>query len=146
VLAYAVAWLAFLQGPDIVTVCPSTRESSTCPQLQTARCVLPAMHWCLSFRLLAQRIWGVSASPDLLRLPLVFFLFLQPPQLPTRPGRRLCCMAPLSVCVRPTTCCWATSASTGPPTCLQAQCPTHCPSPTGVAAAADAGEWTALMG
>jgi hypothetical protein len=55
----------------------------------------------------------------------------QPPLLPTRPARRLCCMAPLSVCVRPTTCCWATSASMGQPTCLQVQCPTHCPSMPG---------------
>lgn len=52
---------------------------------------------------------------------------LQLPRRPTSRARRLCCTARLSVCVRPTTCCWATSASTGPQTCPPAQCPTHCP-------------------
>lgn len=147
--AVCVAWLAFLQGPHIVTVCHSTRESSTCLAAVADGTLRPSSNALVPFLQVAcpahMGHFLHSANPDLICLPLVFVLFLQPPQLPTRLARRLCCMAPLSVCVRPTTCCWATSASTGPPTCLQEQCPTRCPSPTGAAVAVAAGEWRLLV-
>jgi hypothetical protein len=138
-----------LKGPHVAPVCHSTRESSTCLAAVANGTLRPPSNALVPFAQVAcPAHMGHclhSANPDLICLPLVFFHFLQPPLLPTRPARRLCFMAPLSVCVRPTTCCWATSASTGPPTCLQEQCPTRCPSPTGAAVAVAAGEWRLLI-
>lgn len=127
VVRECLCWLAgCLRG----RVLPATPNSKTTEPLRSRAGRL--RHTCHPYSRVVLCSWCANPSAACCCLPsppLLLFVWclVQLPRQPTSRARRLCCTARLSVCVRPTTCCWATSASTGPQTCPLAQCPTHCP-------------------